>query len=189
MLASWKKSYDKPSQCIKKQRHHFANKGPSSQSYGFSSGHVWIWELDHKEDTAAKTWCFQTVVLEKTLESPFDCQEIKPVNPKGNLFWIFIGRTDAQLQYFGYLMQRTNSLENTLMLAKIEGRMRKGWQRMRWLDGITDLMGMRFEQTQWDNAGQGSLGVLQFMRSQRVRHDLVSEQQQQQQLQQQQQHS
>ena len=89
-----------------------------------------------------------------------------------------------QLQYFGYLMQRANSLENTLMLGKIEGRMKRGWQRMRWLDGITDLMSMSFEQSQRDNAGQGSLGMLQFMGSQRVRHDLVSEQQQQQQQQQ-----
>ena len=98
MIASWKKSYDKPRQHIKKQRHHFANKGPSSQGYGFSSGHVWMWELDHKEGWALKNGCFWTVVLEKTLDSPLDSKEIEPVNPKGNQPWIFIGRTDAEAE-------------------------------------------------------------------------------------------
>ena len=83
---------------MKKQRHHFANKGLSSQSYGFSSGHVWMWELDSKESWAVKNWCFWTVVLEKTLESPLDCKEIQSVNPKGNQYWIFIGRTDAEAE-------------------------------------------------------------------------------------------
>ena len=83
-------------QHIKKQRHYFANKGPSSQSYGFSSSHVWMWEFDHKESWALKNWCFWTVVLEKTLESPLDCKEIQPVHPKGNQSWIFIGKTDAE---------------------------------------------------------------------------------------------
>ena len=81
---------------IKKHKHHFANKGPYSQSYGFSSSHVWIWELDHKEGGASKNWFFWTVVLEKTLESPLDHMEIKPVNLKGNQLWIFIGRTDTE---------------------------------------------------------------------------------------------
>ena len=88
--------YDQPRQHIKKQRHSFANKGLSSQSYGFSSSHVWMWELDLKESWALKNWCFWTVVLEKTLESPLDCKEIQPVHPKGNQSWIFIGRTDAE---------------------------------------------------------------------------------------------
>ena len=92
MLASWKKSYDKSGWNIKKQRHFFANKGPYSQSFGFSSSHVWMWELDHKEGWALKNLCFWAVVLEKTLESPLDCKEIKPVNSKGNQSWIFIGR-------------------------------------------------------------------------------------------------
>ena len=83
---------------LKKQRHYFANKGLSSQSYGFSSSHVWMWELYYKESWALKNWCFWTVVLEKTLESPLDCQEIQPVNPKGNQSWIFIGRTDAEAE-------------------------------------------------------------------------------------------
>jgi len=95
-FAPWKESYDQPRQHIKKQRHYFANKSASSQSYGFSSGHVWMWELDHKEGWVPKNWCFWTIVLEKTLESPLDCREVKPVNPKGNQSWIFIGRTDAE---------------------------------------------------------------------------------------------
>ena len=87
MFAPWKESYDQSRQHIKKQRHYFANKDPSSQSYGFSSSRVWMWELDHKESWVLKNWCFWTVVLEKTLESPLDCREIKPVNPKGNIHW------------------------------------------------------------------------------------------------------
>ena len=98
MLALWKKSYDKPRQHLKKQTHHFANKGPSSQSYGFSGGHVWMWELDYKESWALKNLCFWTVVLEKTLESPLDIKEIKPVSPKGNQSWMFIGRTDVEAE-------------------------------------------------------------------------------------------
>ena len=98
MLAPWKKSYDKPRLHIKKQRYHFADKGPSSQSYGFSSSHVWMWELDHREGWMLKNWCFWTVVLEKTPESPLDCKEIKPVHPKGNQSWIFAGMTDAEAE-------------------------------------------------------------------------------------------
>ena len=97
-LVPWKKSYDQPREHIKKQRHYFANKGPSSQSYGFSSSHVCMWELHHKDNWVPKNWCFWTVVLEKTLESPLDCKEIKPVGPKGNQSWLFIGRTDAEAE-------------------------------------------------------------------------------------------
>ena len=97
-LAPWKKSYDQPRQLIKKQRHYFVNKGESSQSYGFSSSHVWMWELDYKEGWAPKNWCFWTVVLEKTLESPLDCKEVQPVHPKGNQSWIFTERTDAEAE-------------------------------------------------------------------------------------------
>ena len=96
--APWKKSYDQPRHHIKKQRHYFANKGPSSQGYGFSCGHVWMWELDYKESWALKNWCFWTVVLEKTFESPLDRKGIQPVNPKGNQSWIFTGRTDAEAE-------------------------------------------------------------------------------------------
>ena len=97
MLAPWKKSYDKSRQHIKKQRHYFTDKGPSSQSYGFSSSHVWIWELDCKEGWVPKNWCFQTVVP-KALESSLDCKEIKPLNPKGSQPWIFTGGTDAEAE-------------------------------------------------------------------------------------------
>ena len=109
-----------------------------------SSSHVWMWELDYKESWAPKNWCFWTVVLEKTLVSPLDCQEIQPVHPKGDQSWVFIGRTDveAETPIFGHLIQRTDSFEKTLMLWKIEGRRRRGWQRIRWLDGITDSMDM-----------------------------------------------
>ena len=91
-------AYDQPRQDIKKQRHYFANKGPSSQGYGFSSGHVWMWELDCEESWVPKNWCFWTTVLEKTLESPLDCKGIHPVHPKGNGSWIFIGRTDVEAE-------------------------------------------------------------------------------------------
>ena len=97
MLTPWKKRYDQPRQHIK-SRHYFANKGPSSQGYGFSSSHVWMWELDYKESWALKNWCFRTVVLVKTLESPLDCKEIQSVYPKGDQSWMFIGRTDAETE-------------------------------------------------------------------------------------------
>ena len=98
MLTLCKESYDQPRQHIKNQRHYFVNKGPSSQGYGFSSGHVWMWELDYKESWVLKNWCFWTVVLEKTLESLLDCKEIQPVHRKGDQSWVFIGRTDAEAE-------------------------------------------------------------------------------------------
>ena len=98
MLTSWKKSYDQPRQHIKKQRHYFADKDPSSQSYGFSNSQAWMWELDYKENWVQKNWCFWTVMLERTLESPLDCKEIQPVHPKGYQSWIFIWRTDAEAE-------------------------------------------------------------------------------------------
>ena len=103
-----------------------------------------MWELDYKENWAPKNWCIWTVVLEKTLESPLYCKEIQLVNPKGNQSWIFIGRTDveAETPKLWPLMQRTDSLEKTTMLGKIEGGRRRGWQRMRWLDYLTDWMDM-----------------------------------------------
>ena len=97
-LTPWKKNYDQPRQHIKKQRHYFANKRPSSQGYGFSSSHVWMWELDYKESWAPKNWCFRTLVLGKTLESPLDCKAIQPVNRKGNQSWLFIGRIDVEAE-------------------------------------------------------------------------------------------
>ena len=144
MLAPWKETYDKSGQHIKKQQHHFANQGSSTQSYGFSSSHVWMWELDYKESWALKNWCFWTVVLKKYLESPLDFKEIKPVHPKGNQSWISLEglMLKLKLQYFGHPMQRTDSLEKAMMLGKIEGGRRRGQQRMRWLDGITHSMDM-----------------------------------------------
>ena len=122
------KSYDQPRQHIKKQSHYFANKSLYSQSYGFSSSHVWMWELDHKEGWVLKNWCFSAVVLEKTLESSLDSKDIKPVNPKGNQPCIFTGKDrDA---------------------GKDWGQEEKRWQRMRWLDGITETRWFdEFEQT------------------------------------------
>ena len=98
MLAPWKKSYDQPRQHIKKHRHYFANKGPSNQSYGFTSSHVQMLELDYKESWVPKNWCFWTLVLEKTLESPLDCKEIQPIHPKGDQSWVFTGRTDVEAE-------------------------------------------------------------------------------------------
>ena len=122
---------------IWKSRHHFADTGPYGQSYGLSSSHVWMWELDHKESWAPKNWYFQIVVLEKTLESPLGSKEIKPVNPKGSQPWIFIGRTGAEAEA-PILWQRTTGGKKILTLGKIEGKRRRQWQRMRWLDSITD---------------------------------------------------
>ena len=140
MLVPWKKSYATPRQHIKKQRHNLADKGPYSQSYGFSSSYIWMWELNHEEDWAPKM--FWTVGLEKTLERPLNCKKIKSVNSKGNSpeYSLEDLILKLKLQYFGHLMWRTESLEKTLMLGKTEGRKRRGWQKMRWLDGITDSM-------------------------------------------------
>ena len=116
------------------------DKGPYSQSYGFSRSHVRMWEQDHKEGWMLKNWCFRTVVLEKTPESLLDSKEIKPVNPIGNQPWIFIGRTDAEAEVPALWPPdvKADLLEKTLMLGKIEGRRRRGQQRIKWSDSITD---------------------------------------------------
>ena len=144
MLAPWKKTYDQPRQHIKKQRRNLDDKGLSSQSYGLCSSHVWMWELDYKELWALKNWCFWIVVLVKTLESALDCKEIQPVHPKGNQSEYSLEglMLKLKLQNFRHLMQRTDSLKKTLMLGKIEGRSRRGWQRILWLDDIIDSMDM-----------------------------------------------
>ena len=139
---------------IKKQKHHFANKIPYSESYGFPSSHVWMWELDHKEGWSLKNWRFQMMVLERRLlRVPWTARRsnesiLKEINPEYSLEGLIL---ELKLQYFGHLMQRANSLEKTLMLRKNEGKRRRGWQRMRWLDGH------EFEQTRGDSEGQRSL--------------------------------
>ena len=144
MLAPWKKKYDKPRQCTKKQRHHFADKGLQSQSYGFSSSYVWMWEPDHKESRALKNWCFQIVVLEKALDCPLDSKDTKPVNPKGNQPWIFTRGTDAGAEapiiWPHDVMSQLIGKDSDA--GKDWGQEEKGQQRKTWLDGITDSMDM-----------------------------------------------
>ena len=161
MLAPWKKSYDQPRQHIKKQRHYSTNKGLSSQSYGFSSSHVWKWELDYKESWAPKNWCFWTVVLEKTLESPLDCKDIQPIHPTGNQSWIFIGRTEAEAEtpvlwpsdVKNWLIGKDPDAEKDLRQEE-KGTTEEemvGWHH--WLDGH------EFEQALGVGDGQGSLAL------------------------------
>ena len=138
-LTPWKESYDQPRHHIKKQRHYFANKGPSRQGYGFSSGHVWMWKLDYKESWA-QNWCFWRKLLRVPGSAGRSNQSIlKEISPGCSLEGLML---KLKLQYFSHLMRRADSLEKTLMLVKIEGRRRRGWQRMRWLEGIIDSMDM-----------------------------------------------
>ena len=144
MLTPWKESYDQPRQHIKKQRHYFVNKGPSNQCYGFTSGHVWMWQLDYKESWVPKNWCFWTVMLEKTLASPLDCKEIQPIHPKGDRSWVFIGRTavEAETPILWPPHAKSWLTRNVSDAGKDWGQGRRGRQRMRWLDGITNSMHM-----------------------------------------------
>ena len=157
---SLEKRYDKTRQCIKKQRYHFANKGPYNQSYGFSSSHVTDVRVGPERRLSDEELMLSNCGAGEVPESPLDQKKIKPVNPNRNQEWIFIGRTDAEVEalILGHLMQRDDLLEKTLMLGKIQSR-RKRWQRIRWLDGITDSVDsmIRFEQTLEDSEGQGSL--------------------------------
>ena len=166
-------SYDQPRQHIKKKRHYFVNKYPSSQGYGFFSSHVWMSELDYKESWVPRNWCFWTTVMEKTLVSPLHCKEIQPVHPKRDQSWECSLEgliLKLKLQYFGHLMQRVDSFEKILMLGKFEGGRRRGWQRWH---------GRMASPTQWTwvwvNSGSwlwtGRSGVLQSMGSQRVNYD------------------
>ena len=176
MLTPWKESYDQPRQHIKKQKHCFTNKGPYSQSYGFSSSHVWMGELDHKEGWVPKNWCFWTMVLEKTLESPLDCKEInlsilKEISPDYSLEGLML---KLKLQYFGHLMRRTDSLEKTLMLGKIEGGRRRGHRG--WDDRMASLTRWTWF---WASSGSwwwtGKPGMLLSVGLQRVGHDWATE--------------
>ena len=172
MLTPWKKNYDQPREHIKKQRHYFANKGPSNQAYG----HVWMWELDYKESWALKNWCFQTMVLEKTLESPLDYKEIQPVHSKGNQSWIFFRRTDAEAETpILWPPDAKNWLTRKDPESGKEWRWEeKGTTEDERLDGIIDAM----KSWVWVSSGSlpwtGKPGFLQSMGSQRARHDWVN---------------
>ena len=140
----WKKSYDQPKQHIKKQRHYFANKGPSNQGYGFSSSYIWMWELRYTRKLNTKELMLLNCGVGGDSRVPWTAKRsnqsiLKEISPGWSLEGLML---KLKLQYFGHLMRRVDSLEKTLMLGKIEGRRRRGWQRMRWLDGITDSMEM-----------------------------------------------
>ena len=176
MFAPWNKSYDQPRQHIKKQRHYFANKGPSSQTYGFTSFRVWMLELDHKESWALKNWCFWTVVLEKTLESPLNSKEIQQVQPKGNQSWIFIGRIDAEAEtpilwppdVKKWLLGKDPDAEKD---RRREDKGTAGWDG--WISSPTQWTWV------WVNSKSrwwtGRPGLLPFMEWQRVGHDWATE--------------
>ena len=176
MLAPWKESYDHPRQHNKKQRRYFANKGLSSKGHGFSSGHVWMWELDCEESWESKNWCFWTVVLEKTLESPLDCKEIQPVHSKGDQTWDFFGRNDAKAET-PVLWPR--HAKNWLIGKDSDAG--RDWEQeekgmtedemARWHHGLN---GREFKWILGVGDGQG-VGVLRFMGSQRVGHDWATE--------------
>ena len=157
LLAPWKKNYDKPRQHIKKQRHHIADKGPSSQSYDFSSSHVQMWELDHKEGWVPKNRWFLIVVLERTLETSLDCKKIKSVNPKGNQPWIFIGRTDAEVPIFWPPNVNSQLIENDPDAGKDWGQEKKGAREDETVGWHHWFNGHEFDQTLGDSEGWGSL--------------------------------
>ena len=151
MWATWKESYDTPRQCIKKQSFHLADKGPYSQTHGFSSSHVQMWDLDHKEGWVPKIWCFWIVVLEKTLESPLDSKEVKLVCPKESQPWIFIGTTDTEAETSIFLAswwEEPTHWKRLWCWARLREGGETGWQRMRWLDGISGSLDMSLRKFQ-----------------------------------------
>ena len=177
MFAPWIESSDQPRQLTKKQTHYFANKGPSSQSYGFSSSHVWMWELDYKELWAPRIDAFELWCWRRLLRIPWTARRpnqsiLKEISPEYSLEWLML---KLKLQCFGHLMQRVDSLEKTLMLGKIEGRKRRGWQWMRWLNGIMDSMDMSLSRLQELVMNREGGLALQSMGSQRVGHDRATE--------------
>ena len=168
-------SYDQPRQHIKKQRHYFANKVPSSQSYGFSSGHVWMWELDCEENWPQKNWCFWSVVFAKTLESPLNSKEIQPVHPKGTQSWIFIGRTDAEIET---PILWPPDAKNWLIgkdpdAGKDRRQEEKGMTEDGWMASLTQWTWVWVNSRSWWRTGRPD--VLQSMGSQRVEHDWATE--------------
>ena len=177
MLTPWKESYDQPRQHMQKQRHYVANKGLSSQGYGFSCSHVWMWELGYKESWETKNWCFWTVVLEKTLESPLDCKEIQPVHPKEDQSWVFIGRTDVEAENSNTLATWCEELTHL--------KRPWCWERLRaegegddsewdgWMASPTQWTWVWVDSRSWWWTGRSV--VLQFMGSQRVGHKRVTE--------------
>ena len=176
MFAPWKKSCDQPRQHIKKQKHCFANKGPSGQGYDFSSNHVWIWELDYKESWAQKNWCFRTVVLEKTLASPLDCKEIQLVHPKGGQSWVFIGRpgwswnSNTLATWCKELTHLKRPWCWERLRAGGEGE-NKGWDG--WMASPSQWTWVWVNSRCWWWTGRP--GMLRFMGSQRVGHDWATE--------------
>ena len=177
MLAPWKKSCDQPRQHIKKQRHYFANKGSSSQGYGFSSSHVRMWELDCNDSWALKNWCFWTAVLEKTLESPLDSKEIQPVYPKGYQSWVFIGRTDVEAETPTVWPPDVKNWLNQKILwcwewLEVEGEGDdRGWDG--WMASATQWTWVWADSRSWWWTGWPRM--LHFMGLQRVRHDSATE--------------
>ena len=157
MLAPWKESIDKPRQYINKRRYHSADKGPYSQSYGFSSNHVRMLELNHNEGWMPKNWCFQIVVLEKTLESPLDSKEIRPVCPKGNQPWIFTERTDAEPRILWPLDMKGRFIGKGPDTGEDWGQEEKRTKEDEMVGWHHRLNGLEFEQTPGDREGQGSL--------------------------------
>ena len=176
MFAPWKKSYDQPRQHIKKQRHYFTNKGPSSQSYGFPvvmyGCKSWtIKKAEHRRTNAFELWYWRRLLRVPCTAMRSNQSILKEISPEYSLEGLML---KLKLQHFGHLMRTTDSLEKTLMLGKVEGGRRRGWQMMRWLDGITNIMDLV-----WIASGSwwwtGKPGILKFMGSQRVRHNCATE--------------